>query len=490
MKSKKYIKVIAILLVVIAFLFISDRFMKEEKTSFKVDPEQFEIAQSKEELNHLLINHVRYNKDQLFKITRYDLMTDIEDVEIPLIDEQRDLRIESIWNNHLELIITYSFNMLPSDRSPESIPYLRVNGGSLHPDGKDPITLDFQNHVQPGGKFWPNDGVVLENRMYRRALLVPSIDNEVFEKMSEWIGESKSHEKIYEALDLIHQVDLKGVELVTKQEGGEQSKSVQDIPIEYRFMSHDAILETIELNQTAQLDEQSTITYTKFEKRLKESRIYLSIDSNKPLSSLKYKVNGLRGFDRIYKDENGESYIKAPQFRYQRGNDGEFKLSILSGFYASEDELNFTISKGDLEPIQNGQNEREFKHDLGEINNVHFKFDEIRRVKGRFGDMDILFYFNVEIMDGFDRDLNFRIYRDGEQQVDPYYEEREIYPFIEVKDENNNGVTLGLLPPGEGTQLFGMTEEDFQKVEELNFRLFNIPQQVDFEENEVTFTIQ
>lgn len=415
MKSKTYLKLVPVLILIVAFIIFSDYAKEEAKTSIEIDSEKFTVVDSEDELNMLLSGQSRYNQDLLLNVEKYNLMTKIEDVKIPLIDEQRDFRIESIWNNRLELILTYSFNVLPSDEDPESIPYLRVNELSFHPDEVDPLNMKVQTHNQVGGNYWPNDGVVFGNRLYRRTILIPALTGKAYEHIRNW---SEGTQDLDKAVELFHHINLKGVELVTKKEDGELTQQVEDIAIDYRFMNANPVLENYELNQSVQLNEQSSVTYREYEKRLYRDRIYLSLQTEPELSTLIYRMNGIRGSNTIQEDGAGNHYIEMSNYLGQSMDDIQF--SLLSGLYTTDDELKFTIEKEHIQAVQKGENERQLDQKLGEIHDVSFRLDDIRNIGGTFEDVSYVITLTVETM-ADDRDLHFRIYNEKDEHAKRFY---------------------------------------------------------------------
>ncbi|MGM7701334.1 hypothetical protein ACSVDE_06370 [Pseudalkalibacillus sp. Hm43] len=475
MKSKTYLKLLPVLILIAAFIIVSNYAKEEASTSFEVDRENFKVVDTEDELESLLAGQSRYNGDLLIKAYQYDLMKEIEGVKVPLIDEQRDFRVESMWNHRLDLILTYSFNLLPSDKIPEAIPHLRVNELTYHPDDDDPLNMTVQTHNQVGGNYWPNDGVVYENRLYRRTVLIPVMTEDLYDQIRNW---SEGPSNFNDAAESIHQVDLKNIELVTKKENGAETKTMEDVEIPYRFQEFNPKLETFQLDQSVDLKEQSSITYTKFDKHLYDDRLYFSLQTKTELRTLTFRVNGMMGNSSILKDEEGHTYIQL--HHYPSLLNDEIQFSLLSGLYTTGDELDFTIEKEHLQAVQNGGKERRLERDIGEIHDVSFRLEDIRSLGEVFEGSDYAITIAVEA-EG-DRDLHFR----------PDDEEEPLHanPIIDVRDQDGESVRINLLPTsGSASQMIGLTKKDFKKVEALHIKIYNISKQVNFHEKESTFRL-
>ncbi len=476
MKNNKHLKLIPVLILILGFILFSNYAKEKTNTTFEVDRDNFKVVDSVAELNAFLAGQARYNGDLLLKVDRYGLMKEIEGVKVALIDEQRDFRVDSIWNHRFELILTYSFNLLPRDKDPDAIPYLRVNQLTFQPDHGDPLNLEVQTHNQVGGNYWPNDGVVYENRLYRRTVLVPHMTEKAYDQIRNWVDGPSDFD---EAAKSIHQVAIKNIELVTKKENGVELKTMEDVEVAYRFQEFNPKLETFELNQSVVLNDQTSITYTKFDKHLYGDRIYFSLQSEHELRTLKYRLNGITGYGYIQKDEEGQSYIQINH--YPRQATDEIQFSLLSGFYTTGDELSFTIEKKHLQAVQNGGNEQRFGRELGEIHDVTFRLENLIILGERFEESDYAITITVEAKDD-ERDLHFR----------PDHGEEVLHtnPIIDVRDQDGESLQINLLPSaGSALQMIGITEGDFKKLEELHIRIYNIPKQVHFPEKEMTFRL-
>jgi hypothetical protein len=426
-------------------------------------------------------------------LEKHGFLKQLNGISIPVIEEQRDLQIESLWNQGLSLMLTYSLNVLPSDQKPDEIPYFKFDRLKVTAEGEEPLEIPIMSTDQQSMYNWPNEGVVLDNRIYRRVWIHPEWDENIMKKMSGWMDEKESGEA-YDFMDQavlkINKVAFEEAELVVKGEEQDRSIAVDDIALDYQMQSWDPLLDTIQMDKTVQLGGGESITYKNYEIHLHQQRLYFDMESESEYSKLTYKVNGMTNQSRILEDEDGNRYIT---IHYYPGIQKEkLSFSLLDGSYPTNKELKFSITEDQLNAFRNGleqkENVYEINQDLGTINGIAFKL--LRLEKTDQGPSHLNYGYALEIDSGEDFGLNMRFRNYGNflkhrgEMVD-YEHTIETEPFFEITDQTGEQIYSDYgFSQGKG-RFFGLEVDQFEHVKELNVRYFNLPMKVKFQENEI-----
>ncbi|WP_221564735.1 hypothetical protein [Alkalihalobacillus sp. TS-13] len=506
MKGKnKFIKIIPVALIVVAFLFITDKFQEKERTSFAVDEEVFNVAKTQSELEEKLNQSVRnYDPQQLQLIEKYDLMTEIKDVEVNILEERRTFKIHSVWNEDMRLLVTYSLDLSPFDEKPEEIPYLSLDRLTYHADGQEPFEVAVGNRNHPGGFYLPNDGVVYENRIYHRLWIEPEFNEKLFQDFSEWLDAEQKHTYNTEAVSKINKIELGDIELIQKTENdSERSIAMEDLSFDYPFQSWNPILEKKPINQTVKLADDVEITFTDLEMRLNFSQLNVEIDSPYEFNRLNYQYDENKDFAPIQTRPDGQQFLGLPHFQSLNFvNTEELKLKVLGATYSTTEELSHKLTSGDLQRFRESDNKgnksEEINRKIGTVNGIEFNLTKMEKDQIGPGANDFNYGFVLSIK--ADKELqglhftNYTEYQNRLEEMPDIAQYRIGEAFYELMDQDNKpilsqqGYSQGVHSDGEiyeQQQFFGMKKEDFERLEEMKIRLFQIPKYIEFEDNEL-----
>ncbi|MGM7701333.1 hypothetical protein ACSVDE_06365 [Pseudalkalibacillus sp. Hm43] len=498
MKGKNTLaKLLPVLLILGAFFFISEMFKEKERTSFAVDREAFIVVDSEEELKERLGREVQYFDPEMFKLMeKHNLITEIENVNIPVVEEQREFRIESLYNQGLGLFMTYSLDVLPNDESPDDIPYFEFDRLKLTADGEDPLELGVGRHGGFQDQHWQSDGVVFQNRIYRRVVYEPDWNEKVLKTLSSWVNskEMDNFDHINEAIMKISKIELQEVELVKKGNAGGEKFALQDIALDYQMKSQDPLLESVSVNKSTNLGNGRSITYTDFETRLHQKRLYFEMNSPLELNEVYYKYGKIEGQSSVRKDADGRQYIEIYHDPYN-GDLGpdEPTISLLSGSYPTDEELTFTITKDEFQKfrakMEQDENVYEINRDLGVVNTIDFELVKLEINPNGPHQDNYGFFLKVDPEHEYDRHIYFQSYERYLETIKEHPEAEMHFrgqPMMEVKDQDGNPVRADQHYSDESGHFYGFEPHSFDEIEELNIRIFNLPMYVDFAENEVS----
>ncbi len=492
MKRKSiYIKLIPVLFLVVGFFIVSELFKEKELTSFAFDDEQFKVAQSEKELNKMLGNQIKsIDPETMELIEKHGLMDRYENIQIPIMEQQRDLHIESIWNDGLGLLLTYSFSLLPSDQGSSEVPYLSMDQISFEAEGHVPIELTVIDSGPSHFKNWTNEGVVFKDRLYRRVMIQPDYDETIFKTLSSWVSNEQNYKHAQKAITKISRIRFHGVRTVKMVNREEQDHPLDDIVLDYTMDSWNPVIETHEVNQRLELGNGIYIKLTDYENRLYHSRLYMDIGSSHPFSQLKIAVGDQKDFTPVLTDADGRQFIS---FEHnERMAENRMEIELLAGVYHTDEELVFSITNEELNGFRHALDNGKIHYPLnktGVINGINLNMPEIRKVEQGPG---INYGFNIFMdssMSEFPH-LYLENYTQFVENMKTHFDFEEIMEsqaFFEVLDEERSPVKLNLyhMYSNGGGQFFGVEKSVFDQLGEINVRLFNIPNQVDFDKNKV-----
>ncbi|MGP4079681.1 hypothetical protein ACTWQL_07160 [Pseudalkalibacillus sp. R45] len=507
MKVKnKFIKIVPVVLIVLAFLFITDMFKEKERTSFAVDEEVFNVAKTKSELSEKLNQSVRsYDPQQLQLIEEYDLMTEIKDIEVDILEERRTFKIHSVWNEDMRLLVTYSLDLSPFDDKPEEIPYLSLDRLQYYADGQAPFEIAVGNRDHPGGSYLPNDGVVYKNRIYRRLWIEPEFNEKVFQDFSEWLGAEQKHTYNTEAVEKINKIGFGDIGLIQKREDdSEKSIAMEDLSFDYPFKSWNPILEKKPINKTVKLADDIEIIFTDLEMRLNFSQLNVEIDSPYEINRLNYSYNGNQDFAPIQTKPDGQQFLGLPHYQSLNFvNTEELNLKVLGATLSTNEELSHTLTSEDLQRFleydKKGKESVEINRKIGTANGIEFNLTKMEKDQIGPGANDFNYGFVLSIK--ADKELqglhfaNYTEYQKRLEEMPDLAQYRIGEAFYELTDQDDKpilsqqGYSQGVHSDGEiyeQQQFFGMKKEDFDRLEEMKIRLFQIPKHIEFDANELT----
>ncbi len=495
MKGKNTLaKILPVLLILGAFFFISEKFKEKERTSFAVDREEFVVVDTEEQLKARLATELSNFDPQMFELLeKHDLITKIESVNVPIVEEQREFRIESLYNRGLSLIITYSLDVLPNDKNPDDIPHFEFDRLIATAEGEEPLELAVGTHGGHQDYHWQRDGVVYNNRIYRRVFFEHDWDENILKTLSSWADtkDKENFDHIERAIMKISKIELQEAELEKKRNTSNEKFALQDITIDYQMQSQDPLLATFAINETADLGEGRSITYTDVENRLHQKRLYFEMNSPFEFNEVYYEYARMQGQTIIHEDADGRKFFSVYQDPQFETND--LAISLLSGSYPTKEEIKFTITKEDFnrfrEKIEQDQDVYEINRDLGKVNTMDFELVKLERNPHGPNRNNYGFFLKVDSNNDYDRHLYFQNYQ-RYKEIIKEHPEAELHmrnePFMEVTDQNGNLIPSDHHYSDESGQFFGIEQPAFESIEELNIRIFNLPMYVDFSENEVS----
>ncbi|MCF6137274.1 hypothetical protein [Pseudalkalibacillus berkeleyi] len=494
MKGKQTLKkIIPVLLILIAFVFISEKFKEKERTTFAVNREKFVVVDTEKQLKERLANELRYFEPQMFELLeKHDLISKIESVNIPVVEAQREFRIESLYNRGLSLIITYSLDVLPNDEIPDDIPHFEFDRLKVTADGEEPLELSMGSQERYQDYQWKSEGVVYKNRIYRRAVFEHDQNREILKTLSKWVN-SKDKENLYhidQAIMKISNIELQEASLV-KQNSSNEKFQLENIAIDYKMKSHDPLLESFSINKSANLGDGKTITYSDIEFRLHQKRLYFELNTPVEFNKVHYKYGKMQGQSSIQQDTDGRRFISVYQNPVFDTDDTT--ISLLSGSYPTNEEIKFTITKGDFqkfrEKIAQDENVYEINRDLGNVNSMDFELVKLERNPHGPNQNNYGFFIKVDPKHEYESHLYFQHYKRYTEIIEEH-PEAEIHmrnePFIDVTDQDGNTIQSDHNYSDDSGQFFGIEQHSFENIEELNIRLFNLPVFVEFSDNHVS----
>ncbi|WLD91506.1 hypothetical protein [Alkalihalobacillus sp. AL-G] len=494
MKNNNAVKAIFALVIVVVFFLISENFQEKERASLAVDSEKFNVVDTKEELEEKLMRGVPfYNPEDLKMIKKYKLMTELEDMVVPVLEENRTIRLEKVWEENFGFIVTYSLNLLPEDKGPESIPYLTMDRISLKAEGKDPLELGIE--MRSDSEYeWVNRGIVFEDRIYRTIWVETNGNGQIFETLNKWVEEDEALKSMDDAIHTIDQVSFEDIELVHIGENSSRKKTqIQNLTFNMQLGKSNQVLQSIKLNKTVDLGNGIQVLYKRLDMRLRHSQMYLEfVNQHPPFSEITFKMNDYEHGGGFGTDEDGEVSLYLPNMHELLGN--EFDLQLISGIVPANNEVKFTITKKDLDGFKtliekDESNTLQIDRPVGKHGeNEFFLSSLVRQPYDSIG-----FELGIRSEASHQR-IWFRDYARHQEELEGIPEEhREHYldsPFIEVTDDNGDPL---MVTENHGssstssmmTQYHGYNEEQFLQAEEIHVRLFNIPDQISFSENKI-----
>ncbi|MGP4079682.1 hypothetical protein ACTWQL_07165 [Pseudalkalibacillus sp. R45] len=493
MKKKRLIKIIPIVLVMVAFFVISEKYQERERTAFSVDEEKFRVAESEADLRKQLrfeVDMPDYGFQQ--RVEEFNLDTQVDNVNVPIMEKRRDFRIHSVFNQHLGLLITYSFNLLPGDEEPNDVPYLLLERLTYFAKDKKPLEIPVQNPIELHASNWRNDGIVYGNRLYRRVFIEP--DYQKLQDSSSWSLEN-DWTSWAGAIDKIQKVELKDSHFVKNNKREDKPIYIEDIMLKSNFVGENTVLESRDLEETLQLNETVSIQFNRLETLLYSQRFYININSedDTSLRTLIYELNGRPDTALIEKDKNGNQFLTLPIFEENMRDRFEFK--VLSAEIPSEEELTFKITKEELAAYR--QRDVDTIHNinrkLGVVNGTQFTLHTLRP-SGSGPDSTTIGFELKKTNPANSRSSFITDYTSIAEEMESYSEEErdrlEGHPFIQLTDQDGNTIRIDD-QYGHGVednvhiQYFGIEKETFKQVDEFNVRIWNISKYLNTDEKEL-----
>lgn len=494
MKGKNTLaKILPVLLILVAFFFVSEQFKEKERTSFAVDREEFVVVDTEEQLKARLATESQdIDPEMLELVEKHNLMTTIDSVNIPVVEEQREFRIESLFNQGLRLFITYSLEVLPNDKDPDAIPHFQFDRLKVTADGQDPLEISMREGHDYQNYHYRNDGIVYKNRIYRRVIVQEDWNEDTMRTLASWVkgSQAENFDHIDQAIMKISKIELQDVELVKKRKNGEEKFALDDISIDYNMKSWNPLLDTRTINKTVQLGNGNSITYTEFENRLQQRRLYFEMETPHDFAEIHYEVGTMDSYSHLQKDAEGRQYIDI--HRFPRSESEESTISLVAATYPTEEEIEFLITEKEFMAfrtvLQENKDSHDINRDVGSINGINFKLVRLERNNNGPNQHNYGFFLNMDNDRRHGPNIHFQNYQRFLETIKDH-PEAEVYmksqPFIDVQDQDGTRIRSDHYYSDDTGQFFGLDNHDFEKIKELKVRLFNLPMEVKFSENEV-----
>ncbi|WLD91505.1 hypothetical protein [Alkalihalobacillus sp. AL-G] len=497
MKQKKQtVRALVIILVVIGFFYISERFHEKEQTSLAVNEEVFQVADSLDEMRELQLSNMdRYQADQLRRVYRYNLINEFENIEIPVMELNRDLKIHESWNDMFSFYLLYSVNILPGDDKPDSIPSLNFKGFTLHNDSEESIRLDIDHLLHGQNGFSKlSKGVVYNGRLYRSLWIHPRVNEITFEKLFEWTDvKEPTFSNMNKVFQQVEKISFNNVMLVDSSKSETQ---IKEISLKMNFTSGKDPIAKIPVNKTIEYGDSQSIHFTELIVGLRYRRLYFEASEEK-LMQLYSNINGMSRDYMVQQDENGKTFIHLPE-NLNKPTD-EYVLKLKNTVVHSDKELLTTITSKELEAFKTKLAEAQItaKHEIDrEIGTVDQQTYLLHQIKtNAHGSEGVTLGFELKVewpqQQVHLMDLRFQDYTGYQKHNEDHIKIRNYYPysFIEVSDHNGKPIEIIDRYQYDNTSFFGLEKEVFKDLREINIRLFHLPKRLSFSENEITITL-
>ncbi|WP_257350455.1 hypothetical protein [Pseudalkalibacillus decolorationis] len=495
MRGKKGLKVFLVITMIAVFFLISEWFKHNEETSFAVDTDAFNVVESKEALEKKLIAGMKfYDSETLKKVYEHDFATDLDHVEVSILESNRKLRIEKVWEDNLGFLVTYSLNLLPDDKKPGSVPYLSMNRISLQAKGKDPLELGIDVSISNSPYRWVSEGIVYENRLYRMIWIDTKKTEQTNQTLTNWVKDEDQLKSTEDAIRLIEDVSFEEIELVhiTKEKS---ATKVDDITFHMDLGKRNKVLKSIKLNKKVDIGSGNHVLFKRLDVYLKNSRLYLEFpNQSETFQKITFKINDYVHTSGLLQNGNGEFYLIVPNMEPIAG-DNKLNIQLINGINPSEKEIKFTITAKELHsfkkvvkdkaanPIAN-TTQLLIDHKVGNYGENEFVLKKLVK-KGRTVGYELYVnnknkrYVDIWFMTKEQKEKIPKKYRAGNQ------------PMLEVTDRNGTPLKIeknyGLSTKRGKSLYYGFKAKQFKQTDEIHVKLLNIPEIQTFSKNQITF---
>jgi hypothetical protein len=486
-KFKQQLKKIIIIVVIgIAFLIIMNYFQKQEEI-IEVSPDKFTIVDSEKELDkkfgELIPGYSLANQYNLLK--EYN-------IELPIIKENRTLRIEKAWLFRDNLFIIYSFNLKQDDDEPENIPTIQIKSLTVETSDGDNQTLTVPNAYKPADFKAMETGYVFNNRIYKGEVIHPNafIDTLV-QKLSSGIEITK--------------INL-NKPILKSEKAPDIEVTLKDLNLDYQFnLEESQTLKKVNVNQKSKLANGDILHWHEFHVGLEGNRLYYSVEpADAKIRRVDFKIDFPEGvkvpeeysyFNGTYPityDNSGKSYFYIPSFE-------EFPealtLNLTGVEYVGKERVQFTIPKDEIDLYFNKKNYNANIKEVGKTKDYIFMYGglsqiEINNQRAMGLKIGISRNDNQNVMDMYfmsNNQYEENLKRAEEDPDNPYYKywANLSGPILKITNGNKQ---LSLDPnvynyeQKDSTfyQTFLLDQKLISPEEELKVEIFNIPKYLKF----------
>ncbi|WP_261133675.1 hypothetical protein [Bacillus sp. Marseille-Q3570] len=480
-----------------AFLFISEHLQKQEVGNIEENDEEkdFTVVDTYEEVKFYNKAESGYLLNEIQKAEQYGLIDTFEEKIVPVMGIKRNVQIHEAWSNNQDIYLLYSVTLLLPDKSPEDVPYLEVEQLTLHNHEESPVELNAEFYSTNGFENrtrYANDGFVFQDRFYRSIWIQPEV-YDAYEEVLGWSGSeaANEHETFDHNLKRVENISLSMLHLVD----GEKTHPIEKIPLEMKFMHEEKALETIEIDETIPLKEDSEAHVKRLEVHLGENRLYLDVKPDlERYYAFAFKFNGGEHESGLQFDENGETFLRVGEMN----DHDEIRLEFVGGMIPSDEEFEYEITQQVIS---------DFKHQQ----TTDSSFLDMHKELGKLSTGRSFKLIGIDFEDAREKYLKifvemetpwenygpswFRDYADVlvEKDNDRQPHEVDSHTYMEVTNSKGDLIQLsgiaGHANLNESSMDIAMETEDFMNSDGLKFRLFHFSKPIEFNSEEITISI-
>jgi heat shock protein HspQ len=338
--NSKWKKLIIGAVLLIGFVLFT-QYKKSAEPAWKVNAENFQVINNWDEL--MKLEEKKYY--ELKFATRFQILKDANK-SIPLLNENRTLRIEKTWNHGHQLYILYSVDLLERDKSETEIPKLRVDRVKLtSKDGED-----FETRAELVEGDTGSESYVYKHRLYRSLMIYPQFEN--------------IHQNDWEKISGSERLELTSVSM-----NSSKGKIVLDsIAFKIKPINRDLLDETIastSVNQNLTLYDGNEIKVNELEFFQIGTRLTVDQNIHENIIGfsgvIKDNESGFPISYEITEDKNGNTIIQSYSIMdhllmMDKSDTSEFTIS--QSIHQTEGIYQFFVSKKEIEEItKNPENE-------------------------------------------------------------------------------------------------------------------------------------
>ncbi len=484
------------MLALTAFLFISEHLQKQEVSNIEENAAEkdFTVVDTYDQVKFYNKSVSGYRLSEIQKAEQYGLIDTFEEKIVPIMGSKRNVQIHEAWSNNRDIYLLYSINLLLPDKSPKDVPYLEVEQLTLHNPKESPVEVNAEFYSTNGFENrtrYANDGFVFEDRLYRSIWIQPEV-YDAYEEVLGWSeSESENEQETFERnLERVENVSLSMLHLVD----GEKTHQIEKIPLEMKFMHKEKALETIEIDKTIQLEDESEAHVKRLEVHLGQNRLYFDVTPDpERYYAYAFKFNGGEHESGLQYDEKGESYLSTIDI-----HSDELRLEFEGGMTPTDEAFELEITQQDIADFKHRQTEdssfMDLNRSLGElVTGRTFKLVGMEFGDDRKNVMKI--HLSMETPWKNYGPSWFRDYADVLVEKDNGEQPNQVDSHAYIEVTNTKADLIQLIGIGghsnlkESSMDIAMEAEDFMNSDGLNFRLFHFSKPIEFNSEEIIIAI-
>lgn len=494
MKLKQQLKKALIAVFIILAFFIFMNYFQKKEAVVAVDPDKFSIVDSEKEMDEKFAKVVPgYNL-----ASQYDLVKNY-DLEYPIIEANRTLRIEKAWLFMERLFVVYSFDLKKSDDDPKEIPSLAIEAVTYEIAEGEPKTITVNNELSPEHFYNIEKGFVYNNRIYKgKFFFIEDIyNNEIYQK-------------------LLNGVEVESIKLntptltVEKEDTKDTVYPIGDISLNlnYNFKDSDT-LDKIKIDQETKLANGDIIHWEEFHIGINNNYIYYTVEPKDAkikkfnleleLPSGKQEENYMRYRERSYHvsfNQTGKAFLYMPPFEEVPKY---IELKFMSAEYTGDESVEFTIPGQDIEAFlkqkDDGKMYEPKEKEIGKTKDYLFTYGGLLMNNANSLDDSSIKIgvsptkannnkaFGIYFVSNQEYEANLQRAKEDTQNSFFQYWLNMSGPIIKIANEKGKELTMDgtyTVPDGfTQYQNIIFKDEVLRNAKQLNVKIFNIPQLVE-----------